>query len=116
MHGAALPEGVGIELGQRGNQAEALVADEKPDAGEPTLLQVPHEVDPGGLVLLRALHDAQHLAVAVLVDADRDQDAHVLHLAAPGALEPDPVEENVGVLARERPVAPLLDLDGDLLV
>ena len=77
---------------------------------------MPHEIDPRGLVLLGTLHDAQHLAVAVLVDTDRDQDAHVLYLAAPGALQPDTVQENVGMLARERPVAPLLDLDGDLLV
>lgn len=116
MHGAALPEGVRKELEERGNQAETLVADEEPGSGEPTLLHVPHEVNPGGLVLLGTLHDAENLAEAVLIDANGDQDADVLYLAAPGALKPDPVEEDVGVSPADRSVAPLFDLDRDLLV
>src|ERR1039457_4667494 len=116
MHGTALPESVGIELGQRGYEAKALIADEELHSSKTTLLHVPHEVNPGGLILLGTLHDAENLTVAVLVDADGDQNAHVLYLAAPGALEPDPVEKDVGVSPSDRPVAPLLDLDRDLLV
>ena len=116
MDHAALPAGVGIKLGQALDQPEALVADYQAHSGESSVLQVSQHVDPGGLVFLGALHDAENLAESVLVDADRDQDAHVLNLAAPRALQPDPVEEDVRVLALDRPIAPLLDLDGDLLV
>src|SRR5262249_19879520 len=62
------------------------------------------------------LHHPQHLAVAVGVDADRHQYGHVADLAAPGPLQPDAVQEDVGVLALDGPVAPVLDAGVDLLV
>src|SRR5579859_1080346 len=115
MHDAALPLGVRVKLGEGRDEPEALIANEKPYSSQASLLHVAQEVNPRGLVLLGPLHDAQDLAIAILVDADGHEDAYVPDLPAPGALEPDPIEENVGMLAGNRTVAPLLDLDGDLL-
>ena len=41
------------------------------------------ELLPAGRVLLHALGHADDLAVALRVDSDGDQDAHVLHVPAP---------------------------------
>lgn len=77
---------------------------------------MPQEALPRGLVLLRALGHAEHLPVAVRVDADGDEHAHVAHLAAPAALQPQAVEEDVGMRALDRLVPPGLDLASHLLV
>jgi hypothetical protein len=55
-------------------------------------------------------------SVAAFVDADRDQDTHVFDFTAPGAFEPDAVEEDVRVPAFDRAVASGVDLVGDFLV
>jgi hypothetical protein len=48
--------------------------------------------------------------------ADRHQDGDVLHFAAPGALQPNPVQRDVGELALDRPVPPRLDSLVQLLI
>src|SRR5262249_61543308 len=62
------------------------------------------------------LRHAQHLPMAAAVAAPRHQDRHVADLAAPGPLQPDAVEEDVGVLPLDGAVAPGLDAAVDLLV
>jgi site-specific DNA recombinase len=116
VHHAALPAGVGEVLGRALDQAQTGVRDDQLNAGEATLLEVRQEARPAGLVLLGALADAQDLAVALGRDADRDQERDVAHLARPAAPEHDPVEVDVGVRARDRPVPPRRDLGVDLPV
>lgn len=78
--------------------------------------EVAQEVLPRGFVFLGAFTYPEHFAVTVLVDADGDEDGDVFDFAAPGALEPQAVEVDVGVFSFYRSVAPGFDLAGDLLV
>ena len=56
-----------------------------------------------------ALRAADYLAVARRVDADGDEDGDVFVRPSPAALEVGAVDEDVGVPAPERPLAPPLD-------
>src|SRR5262249_56829676 len=111
-----LPLGFREALPQRLQQTQALVRGHQADAPQPPGLQVPQEGPPTGRVLLATLPHAQQFPVAVGVDAHRHQDRHVADLAAPGPLQPDAVEEDVGVLPLDGAVAPGLDAAVDLLV
>jgi hypothetical protein len=116
VHDTTLPAGLRVALGRRLDQAQALVADRQPHAGQAALLEVAQEGAPALGVLLGPLHHPQHLAEAVGTHAHRHQHGHVADLAAPAPLEPDAVQVDVRVLARQRPVPPGLDVPGDLLV
>ena len=52
----------------------------------------------------------------MLVDADGDQYGNVAYFAAPGALQDDAVQVDIGMLTFDGTVAPFLDFDIDLLV
>lgn len=71
---------------------------------------------PAGLVLLGPFADAEDLAISLIVDAYGHQYRHVGHFAAPGALEHDAVQIDIGKLPFDGTVTPLLDLGVDLLV
>ena len=66
-------------------------------------------------VLLHALGHADDLPAPLLVDADGDEDADVLHVPAPGALVPHAVHEHVRALALQWPRAPRVDVPVHLL-
>ena len=72
--------------------------------------EVAQEVLPRGFVFLGAFTYPEHFAVTVLVDADGDEDGDVFDFAAPGAIEPQAVEVDVGVFSFYRSVAPGFDL------
>ena len=105
MHGAALVFGVGENLGDRADHAGGFVAGEHAHAAQPAGLEPRQEVAPA----LRRLGAADHLAVAVLVHADRHHDRHVLVGAAPASLQVDAVDVDVRVFAGQGPASPLLD-------
>src|SRR5262249_8390246 len=98
------------------DEAKTLVGGHESYSLQPPRLQVAEEGQPTRRVLLAPLHHPQHLAVPVGVDAHRHQYGYVLDLAAPGPLQPDAVQEDVGVVAGDGPVTPLLDAGVDLLV
>ena len=77
----------------RGHEAGALVADNEAHALQAAFDQASEKALPAGLVLLHALGDTDDLPMAGVVHADRDEHAHVLHAAAPGALVPHAVHE-----------------------
>ena len=83
MHHAALVLRLGRHRADRGHQSGAPVADHEPDALQTAFDHAPDELLPTGPVLLHALRHADHLAVALAVDADGDQYADVLDRAAP---------------------------------
>ena len=96
---------------------EALVGirDDELDAAQATPGELAQEVGPEGLGLRRADRQAQHLAPAVAVDADRDDhrdrdDATVAARLHVGRIQPD-----IGPFALERPVEEGRDLAVDLV-
>lgn len=105
MHGAALVFGVGENLGDRADHAGGFVAGEHAHAAQPAGLEPRQEVAPA----LRRLGAADHLAVAVLVHADRHHDRHVLVGATPASLQVDAVDVYVRVFAGQRPAPPFLN-------
>jgi hypothetical protein len=84
------------------------VGDHQLDAAQPPARERAQEVGPEGLGLRRADGQAEHLAPAVAIDADRDDDrddaavAPRLHI---GGVEPD-----IGPVALERTIEERLDL------
>jgi hypothetical protein len=111
-----LPTRLRVELRQRLHQPQALVADEQFHPLQAAALEVTQEGGPTVLVLFGPLQDAQDLAVAQGVDPHGHQHGHVAHLAPPAALQPDAIQEDVGVLPFDGAVAPGLDVTVDLLV
>ena len=105
MHGAALVFGVGEDLGDRADHAGGFVAGEHAHAAQPAGLEPRQEVAPA----LRRLGAADHLAVAVLVHADRHHDRHVLVGAAPASLQVDAVDVDVRIDAGQRAASPFVD-------
>ena len=115
-HGAALVSGVGEDLGDRADHAGRLVAHEHAHVAQPAGLEPRQEVAPALRRLGEALGAADHLAVAVLVRADRRHDRHVLVGAAPASLQVDVVDVDVRVFAGQGPASPLLDRLESLVV
>ena len=105
---APLVGGVREHLGDGAGHGGGLVAGEHSHAGEPPGLQPREEIPPALGGFREALDGADHLAVAVVVDADGHHHGHVLEGAAPRALQVDAVDEDVGVGAGQGPAAPLL--------
>ena len=68
MHHAALPAGLGKELGGTLDQAHAGIRDDELDTAQAAPLEMGQEGAPAGLVLLSALDDAEYLAVAISID------------------------------------------------
>ena len=66
-----LPPDLQPEIGQRLDQPQALVTDEQDHSFQPSLLQVPRELHPAFLVLLRPFRHRQHFAITFLVDSRR---------------------------------------------
>ena len=97
----------------RGDESGAPVADHQSDAPQPAFDHASEELLPAGRVLAHALVDRDDLAPALRADADGDEDAHVLHVPAPGSLVPHAVHEHVRVFGFQRPRAPLVDLPVD---
>ena len=116
VHGAALVFGVGEDLGDRADHAGRLVAHEHAHAAQPAGLEPRQEVAPALRRLGEALGAADHLAVAVLIHADRHHDRHVLVGAAPASLQVDAVDVDVRVFAGQGPASPLLDRLESLVV
>jgi hypothetical protein len=114
-HDAALPGGLGEELGGTLGKPQTGVRDDQPDAVEAALLEMLEERAPARLVFLGPLADAENLPI-VTIHADRDQQRDVANLARPAALEHDAIEIDVGVLALDRPLTPRLDRPVDPLV
>ncbi len=96
---APLPAGLGVKSAQRLDQAQALVAGDQPHAPKTAFFEMAQEVSPARGVLLNPFANAQYLAIAVLVDADRHQHRHVLHFAAPRAFQPHAVEGDLDELS-----------------
>jgi electron transfer flavoprotein alpha subunit len=111
-----LPGGVGKELGCALGKAHTGIRYDQPNAVEAAFLEMLEEYAPASLVLLGAFTNAENLAIAVAVHADRHQQRHVAHLASPAALEHDAIQVDVGMLAFDRSIAPSLDRPIDLLV
>jgi len=113
---AALELGFRVDLVDRFQEPQALVADEELSAFQPALLQHLQEREPARLVLLHAFCCTDDLPVPFLVDRHRHQDRDVLVFAAPVALQVDSIQVDVGILALQWPLAPFLDVDVHLLV
>ena len=64
----------------RGDESRAPVADHEAHALQTAFDHASYELLPAGSVLPHALRHADDLAVALRVDADGDEDAHVLHV------------------------------------
>lgn len=102
--------------GGRADHTGRLVAHEHAHAAQPAGLEPRQEVAPALRRLGEALGAADHLAVAVLVHADRRHDRHVLVGAAPASLQVDAVDVDVRVFAGQGPASPLLDRLESLVV
>ena len=80
------------------------------------LFEMAKKPEPTLLVFFAALAHAQHLPKAVVVDADGNQDRHVLHAVAEAHLQEQAIEVEVGIARLDRSVAPPLDVLVDPLV
>ena len=109
VHGAPLIGRIREHLGDGAGHGGGLVAGEHAHAREPPALEPREELPPALGRLREPLRGADDLAVAVVVDADGHHHGHVLEGAAPGPLQVDPVDEDIGIGAGERPAAPFLD-------
>ena len=109
MHRAALVGGSREHLGDGAGHGGGLVAGEHAHARQAAALEPGQELPPALGRLGEALSRPDHLSVAVVVDADGHHHGHVLEGAAPAPLEVDAVDEDVGVLAGQRPAPPFLD-------
>ncbi len=110
---AALPRGAGQHRTDRVDEAGVGVGDDELDAGQATGDQGTQEGQPAGAVLGGGDVQAEDLAVAVGVDADRDQRVHVDDAAALADLLGERVDPDERVRAGvQGPVAK----GGDLLV
>ena len=105
VYDAPLPDSFGKELRGALGKPNAGIRGDEPDALQPAVLEMLEECAPASLVLLRPLANAEDVPIAALIHADRNQQRDVAHLASPAALEHDAVEVNIGVLARDRPIA-----------
>ncbi|KFJ07482.1 hypothetical protein BITS_0732 [Bifidobacterium tsurumiense] len=83
MHRATLVSRLREHLVDGGDESGAPVADHQAHAFQPAFDHAPDELPPAGGILLHALGHADHLAVALGVDAYGHQDAHVFHRASP---------------------------------
>ena len=100
----------GQRRGDRVDEAGVRVRADQLHAGEAARDQAAHEREPGGAVLGGDDVEAERLAEAVPVDADRVHDADVDRAAALAALDHQRVERHVRVgRAVERPGAEVLD-------
>jgi hypothetical protein len=81
MYDAALPPGCRQVLGGALDETAAGIGDDELHALEPTVDEVAEEGRPAGAVLLRALADAEDLAITLGIHADRHQQRDVAHLA-----------------------------------
>ena len=80
----------------------------------PRLRELAQEVGPEGLGLRRADRQAQHLAPAVAVDADRDDHRDRDDVTVAARLHIGRVQPDIGPLALQRPVEEGRDLAVDL--
>ena len=83
MHHAALVPRLRQHRVHRGDQSRAAVSDHQSDASQTAFDHTADELLPAGAVLLLASGHADHLAMAVPVDSDGDEHAHVLYRTAP---------------------------------
>jgi hypothetical protein len=114
MHITALPHRLGQRLANRRLEPLVIVRDDELDAEEATRLEPGEKVAPARPALAVREIDAEHLAPAFPVDADRDQ--YRLMLNRPGLADPlvARIEDQIGIgLAqpalgkrRQRPVEP----------
>ena len=110
VHHASLVAGAGQQFAHGGHEAGAPVSRHQSHALQPSCEHALDERAPAFRVLLHALRHGEYLPVAVHADADGDQDAHVLRRAAPAALVPHAVHEQVRVLLPQGPAAPFVDV------
>jgi hypothetical protein len=108
---AALPLRAGQRGADRGHETAVGVGDDQADTGQPARGQRAQEGEPAGAVLIGGDVEAEDLAAAVGVDADRDQGVHVDRAAVLADLD----DQRVGPHERVRtgvqwPVAERLDL------
>jgi len=98
MHPAALPAAALEHPLDRRRQPQVGIGDHQPGAIQATLLEAGEELAPEGLGLAVAHGDAEHLAVAESIDADRHhhRTGADLHVAAETAVEVGGVEVVVG--------------------
>jgi hypothetical protein len=92
------------------HHARMIVRHDIAYAAETALLQLREHLAPTGLRLRLGDPAAEHLAVARGADPDGHQHALAHHRAAPPNLLIPRVEDEVGILFRQRPRAPLGDL------
>ena len=96
MNPAALLSGAGEHVAQRGPRAERAVAGHELRLVQPAVAQIAEHRRPRVLALAVAVLDREQLLLAVLADADHDQQAQLGILAEPDA-DVDAVDEQVGV-------------------
>lgn len=77
----------------------APVTDHEPDSFQPAFDQALDELLPAGAILFYAFGDADDLTMAGVVSTDHDQDADVLHAAAPCALVLRPIHADTDTRA-----------------
>jgi len=108
MHHAALPPGLGTELG--GTLATTPHASEMISftPARPRPLRWLRKALPPALSSFAPSTIPSNLAVALIIDRDRHPQRHVAHLACPAVLERDTVEIEIGIgtLALDRLVPP----------
>ena len=114
-HGSLAPD-LEIELCDRLDQADALVADKRLHTAEPSAIHVREERALARLVFLRSLCYADDLPVPIAVHCDCHQNADAAYLTDPRVFQHDAVDGDVRIGPRQRLVAPLLDPLVDFLI
>ena len=105
MKPAALLARAGVNVAQRGPRAQGAVTDDQLGLVQATALDVTEHAGPDSVALAVAVLDRQQLLLAVLADADHDQQTHLRVLTETDG-DVDPVHEQVGIAGeRQQPLA-----------
>ena len=77
---------------------------------------MPDKLRPTLLIFLGSFFYSQYLAVAELINAYGNKHTDVFKLSGPGALQPDPIQENVSKLAFNWGIEPFFNPSINLFV
>lgn len=100
MHHTSLIFGLRVHRSHSLQYTHTLVSHDKLDALQTSPFEPPKKAAPAGLVLFHFLGSPQHLAVAVLIDRNGNQYAHILIFSAPVAAHVDGVHIGLSCSAR----------------
>ena len=95
-----------------GLQYKAFITDHQLYALKAAFMQPLEKANPTGLILFHTLGSAQNLAIALPIDTNGNQNAHVFELTAPVAFEVDPIHIDIRVFAAMKyAISPVLNMD-----